>query len=272
MKKQVKKKIGKIYTGQDSRQPTDPGIIDPEGGATHTAGSSLHRKHGGIDSGTESTMLGPRFQAEAMQEKLVWVPGVFGQSVPTSTIMALYIHQFNEEIANTQATVIDATEGGALLQGTDILPFAQVIERFASGTKNIQSVFDDFKYPERNLDRLNEELERVLAGLQNAKHDADKGTETSARLSSRIQEGVSLRQADSWIEVEDCFSRIYESETIKIALEQALFQAVYFFIQKERPEQVELRLSKYQNFFQTFTTQLPYFDRLIRALKKSFSK
>ena len=28
--KQVKKKIGKIYTGQDSRQPTDPGIIDPE--------------------------------------------------------------------------------------------------------------------------------------------------------------------------------------------------------------------------------------------------
>ena len=28
--KQVKKKIGKIYTGQDSRQPTDPGIVDPE--------------------------------------------------------------------------------------------------------------------------------------------------------------------------------------------------------------------------------------------------
>jgi tryptophanyl-tRNA synthetase len=28
--KQVKKKIGKIYTGQDSRQPTDPGIIDPD--------------------------------------------------------------------------------------------------------------------------------------------------------------------------------------------------------------------------------------------------
>ena len=28
--KQVKKKIGKIYTGQDSRQPNDPGIVDPE--------------------------------------------------------------------------------------------------------------------------------------------------------------------------------------------------------------------------------------------------
>ena len=28
--KKVKKKIGRIYTGQDSRQPTDPGIVDPE--------------------------------------------------------------------------------------------------------------------------------------------------------------------------------------------------------------------------------------------------
>ena len=28
--KKVKKKIGKIYTGQDSRQPNDPGIVDPE--------------------------------------------------------------------------------------------------------------------------------------------------------------------------------------------------------------------------------------------------
>ena len=26
----MKKKIGRIYTGQDSRQPTDPGIVDPE--------------------------------------------------------------------------------------------------------------------------------------------------------------------------------------------------------------------------------------------------
>jgi tryptophanyl-tRNA synthetase len=28
--KKVKKKIGRIYTGQDSRQPTDPGIVDPD--------------------------------------------------------------------------------------------------------------------------------------------------------------------------------------------------------------------------------------------------
>jgi tryptophanyl-tRNA synthetase len=28
--KQVKKKIGRIYTGHDSRQPTEPGEIDPE--------------------------------------------------------------------------------------------------------------------------------------------------------------------------------------------------------------------------------------------------
>lgn len=244
--------------------------FDPQGGATHTAGSSLHRKHGQIASGVDTATLGPRFQADAMQEKIVWVPGADGQPVPTSRIMALYIQQFNEEIANTNAKVIDATEGGALLQETEIVPLAQVIAHYSANTNDLEQIFEKYKAPPGNPDRLNEELERILSSLQNAKHDAFRGEDITARLSPRLREGASLRETSDWIDMETCFSKIYEPEPIKIAMEQALFQAIYYFIQKERLSQIEQRLSKYQNFFKTFITLQPHFEQLIRKIKNNF--
>ena len=60
------------------------------------------------------------------------------------------------------------------------------------------------------------------------------------------------------------FQTIYHAEPIKIALGQALFSAIYYFVQKEFEHQVAERLDKYAHFFQTFLSLKPQFHTIIQ--------
>ena len=237
--------------------------FSPEGGKTHASASALAREHGTIEPGVDSAPLGPREGTGVMRESIVWVPGVTGERLPTSRIMAIYIGQFQEEFKRTPARLIDATEGGARLEGAEILPLREAVGRFVNPAENITERFAAIQVPIRDRKQLREEISRISAALQASKPEAVKGLDRCRALAQTTIQGQALTACPEWREMEDCFSNLHQAETLKIALEQALFSAVYFFIQKERPEETTLRLSKYRNYFESFLALQPVFlDRI----------
>jgi hypothetical protein len=64
--------------------------------------------------------------------KVIWVDGVDGEEVPTDRKLLSFLHWFEEVIENLKEkrTIIDATEGGALIRGTQLMTFNDALEQY----------------------------------------------------------------------------------------------------------------------------------------------
>lgn len=58
------------------------------------------------------------------------VPGIFGDTVETMTTWLSFIRVFESRIPHMKCKVYDCTEGGALIKGTIVRPFAEFIDEF----------------------------------------------------------------------------------------------------------------------------------------------
>ncbi len=236
--------------------------FDSEGGRTHTQGSALHREHQSIKEGASQAELGPRPEAGAMQEKIVWVNGVNGGQVPTSHIMSMYLRQFVEEIARTNARVIDATEGGALIAGTEIKTLKETLSEIE--TPDDPLAWLAFEQPKCDITRLKHDLSEIDKALESAMQVAQEGLNFCDGLQPKLSQGVDLRKTPEWQQMEDAFNALHQNEAIKVAVEQAMFFALYQFIQKERFDQVEIRHEKYRFYFESFIQTAPRYLPIIR--------
>ncbi|OPX92013.1 MAG: hypothetical protein A4E53_00601 [Pelotomaculum sp. PtaB.Bin104] len=64
------------------------------------------------------------------EHEIHWVPGYYGQNVPTNMHWRDFITWFENQIALTTAKCINATEGGALIKGAENMPLGRVLKRF----------------------------------------------------------------------------------------------------------------------------------------------
>jgi hypothetical protein len=239
--------------------------FDAKGGRTHTQGSALHREHQAIEEGADKAELGPRIQSDAMNESIVWVDGVNGGQVPTSKIMSMYLRQFVEAIAQSNARVIDATEGGALIEGTELLSLQQTLDQIdPQGNPSEWVTYDP---PKCDVARLVRDLSEIYKAIEQATEIVRQGLQFCDVLQPKLSQGVELRKTQEWQQMEDVFSAIHQNEAIKVAIEQAMFGALYQFIQKEHIHQVEERLGKYRQYFEAFLDIAPGYLPVIREIE-----
>ncbi len=60
------------------------------------------------------------------------VPDVNGREVYTDELLLTYLEQFERDFESTPARVIDATEGGARMRGTDVTTLREAIDRYCN--------------------------------------------------------------------------------------------------------------------------------------------
>ena len=85
---------------------------------------------------------------ETESGKYYYVDDIYGDKVLTEKNMDLYRLWFEERIAdNKKLTVIDATEGGALIRGTIIMTLRESMDKYSLSTqKNFVSIINQAKY------------------------------------------------------------------------------------------------------------------------------
>ncbi len=141
-----------IFTGQD---------LSFSGGRTYVEGTYFE------DEAKQDMSA----EAFARREKTYQMENIYGEMVPTNRQMFAYLNWFTYEISRTEAHVVNATEGGILKDGVEIITLKEAAEKYLSNefsvVDEINKAKDEFKsYAlaslRGNLRRALESMERLL--------------------------------------------------------------------------------------------------------------
>ncbi len=98
---------------------------------------------------------------------ILTVPGNYSPTVKTTAVWYSFLKHYERDMATHKGSVINATEGGAKIQGTTIMTFAEAIEKYVTKDINtIDNIRRNLKYPTKK--QKNKQVESVLKKLYHA--------------------------------------------------------------------------------------------------------
>ncbi|MBD3266445.1 DUF115 domain-containing protein, partial [bacterium] len=153
--------------------------LNPSDGGTHIQNTAVYRNvHYLDDDPTHVEVPYPHMENKTFREPLFWVDGIKGEKVPTIQSFLIYIRMLEEDIRKTQTPVIDATEGGAKIEGTQIKPLSEVMNMEEKGgaaiSTTLQPIFQEPDAPVSHdpqacrhtiRELLRDKVERAQSGL-----------------------------------------------------------------------------------------------------------
>jgi hypothetical protein len=117
-------------------------------------------------------------------QDIMWVEGVAEPKVPTNRQMSGYKQMFEKLIKASKGIIINSTEGGALIEGTENMPLETAIDRFCKDmvvfdilqpvhreidpAKSMKSILEQIKKLEKIIqkaEKLSAPIKKDLAGL-----------------------------------------------------------------------------------------------------------
>ncbi len=148
--------------------------------------------------------------------------GIDGEEVPTSEVFNQFREIMEQMITLGSTTVIDATEGGALIKGTEIMSFEEAIEKYC--TKDIPYHMKDL-LEEKHVETGDylECYKRIIEGIDGILQDAHD-------ILDRIKEYCKV--LNKFVDVD--FEQMSEDELIQVILELQGTNSVIDFLIKEK--------------------------------------
>ncbi|MDI6792262.1 MAG: DUF115 domain-containing protein [bacterium] len=120
------------------------------------------------------------------RKNLVNVPAIGGGEVLTDRMtLYAYLKWLEEGIPKVKAKCIDATEGGALIRGTEVMPLKEVIDQYCIHPQPIGRILKEAQseYRPPDLKDLAKEMTGVISTLSYLEHICQQGIELTRRLS-----------------------------------------------------------------------------------------
>ncbi len=175
--------------------------LPPEEGPTHVAGASLRGRYRKDPNDRNHVIISdPHDPSKLQRRKVFWVPGITAPEVPSLDILYVYLRQFEREFHQTKQTVIDATEGGASKQGTQIMTLADAIAQYCQSRQPIREKLEGCLKPSPSTEQIQmivQGLRTAQAQLDTARESAQRGYRLSVSLEEFFQgERSSAKQAE----------------------------------------------------------------------------
>ncbi len=130
-----------------------------------------------------------RRQVDPKKEGFTWVEGNQGDKVPVTTAFLAYIKQFKEAVSAVNKLCINATEGGALIEGTVVMPLQEAIETCCCEERDVAGLIETAlrKNAEDSADYpgLLQEMEKTIKTLTHIKKLSQKGLKLNQKIGKR---------------------------------------------------------------------------------------
>ena len=195
-----------IFMGQDLSFPSD----------------SSHAKHTVL---TDKNEMARMFESK---KDLIWVDGVNGEKVPTNRAFFGDKQYFERIIAENQGHYINATEGGAHIEGTEIVPLNQTLKTYCKESHDIDGIISSSIFGRKKLEatKLLSELKdarKMIRSLQKLIKKADKLTYAAEKEIRKIKQrsvncpsfnALPISLQDKVKKIDDYHSRLDQTRTI----------------------------------------------------------
>lgn len=243
------------------------------GGSTHAKGTALNRKIQAIpkQGDTQAIIEKAAFHTENTCEEITWVLGVRGIMVPTSKTLQVLLNKFSDMVRRSPLTVFDASEDGALIEGTIPTQFQNILAgleetKFA---KKISVFLEENKDPQEQS-RISA-FQVLIQSMKNSLDKAGNGLSLTKKVENQFSandKNSELIHADFKL-IDQIFWELYRDRELQIVLEQALFSSMFMFIRRESNETLINRLKKYE---QVFLAIINFINEFMPCLNESQSK
>ncbi len=204
---------------------------------------------------------GPEFQIEtkdgiSITPSLIEVPGRFGESVYTYYSFKMYLDRLDQLIRNSNVHWFDATEGGALKPGCEILPLHEVVKKFHQKEFHLQTRMNQLpRIGNDRADILYPYIRKVIGKLERTLHDLDK-----------IARGaIEQKQAEAiWLD-------FLKDNELRAFLDHAVFQFQLYARPEGVPEdkRPEFLKSRAQEAAERIRTFIPLWHETLKNLNTS---
>ena len=167
-----------------------------------------------------------------MDEDIKYVEDIYGNTIKTRSDWVRYLDWFNDEIAKLNGTidVIDATEGGAKINGTRVMKLSDAIDKYCNNCFDFKQVisekkltFSDEQYIEvkKDIVKMKKELEiikekaeygiKITEGILNKKNGSNLDRQKELYINKKIKE------INEFIESQLVYSIIYDYMETKMS-------------------------------------------------------
>jgi hypothetical protein len=143
-----------ILIGQD--------LAFSEDGYTHAKGSTYGEKEESNKSYSD--------------QNVVFVEGNYVPQIRSSKVWSTFLNFYKKDVVNSSATVINATEGGAKIHGTQLMTFREAIDKYVTESFNpLDTIKNTIKYPDPELQDVQRRatLAKVEKGLETCRRSTD---------------------------------------------------------------------------------------------------
>ncbi len=248
------------------------------GGGTHAEGAALRRTI--TPSSQPGRMVVELLGTGPTHEEFepVYVPGNDSQDVPTSKFWLSYLRSIEQDVSESAVRCINATEGGAKIDGTEIMPLAQAIDQVCLQEIDIrprlQKALKSFYPPDPSeLARFWDEAEAVLqTGVDKSK----EGQKLVAEIETRLQQGnLSGTECASLTErIAQVHQELVQDQRLYWYLDEAADRVLSPFLKKstrargEKTDPANLRViaNRYNPFFRGMEQVCGYFLAIVRDM------
>jgi len=176
----------------------------------------------------------------AENDEYIWIEDVYGGKVPTDRAFYSFKTWFDDFVQtyNGDTVFIDATEGGAKIQGTEIMPFREVIDKYCVPEKHVDVERDMAMVFEKG--QLFTAAERVkildmIRGTAAEFRELESGLRDAVKNSQKLQKIYEEKEQDrrgkairSAVKNLDAFDKKMDALKTKKSFFSILFQKVTY--------------------------------------------
>ncbi len=246
--------------------------FSPQGGTSHAADAAVSRTTSAVGADRSMTVGGKEGKADSETGQVVFVPGYFGGEVPTSVSFRQYIRDLEQNIRKSGARVIDATEGGALKQGTEIMTFKEAMLQLGPA-EDVTPFLERFRSPppQRPVEPLISELQKGRATLADSKQIAEQALQHIASWPELASSGTLTPQQsqNEWNRLEDLWQSMLADPLFNTFLDASV---TYLYYRRQRSDPLpdespatflRCMYNKYQFILSEMNMMLEHFINLL---------
>lgn len=171
-----------------------------------------------------------------LTEAEVYVKGKNGKMLPSTNVWQQFLTIYNEAVRTTSRKVIDATEGGALIEGTEISTLEEVIEKYCveklpNFRECIDSIDIDDEYIKLASKNLIELSQKQIVLLKKIHKKAQKALKNNRIAYKYIQQNTIDKKMEDYIysSIENVEKNIvkglFQHNTIRMFFQYLVYRA-----------------------------------------------
>ena len=257
-----------IFMGQDLSYPKGLGI-------THADGAALRGSLPIDPENPEMLLEKDPFSPGGLRKVApIWVDGVKGEKVATVPNMYSYLRELEHQVALTDARCIDATEGGAVKRGMDIMPLRDAINEFCFQDTDVAGTLATLykKQDAKKLLQLKDDLRNAIEVLnvrgemcRKAKNRCDSFLKDASKVNfsgNKVAEGL--------LNMREYLQRIMAESLFYALIQQSMIGAGLAFTSRDVKtignltiKEARRNLEKYKKLFDEFSMNAVYFSKVL---------